>query len=152
MKSKQTDTILQPTPTTKRDQGAGHSHSARFGFLARVRTKPQRDDPVSAVNFQFTIAGTQTRQFNAASAASPDKTYNPSSSLEKNKHATYWARWSDVSIAFARLRSMSICETISSARKKARKSEVGEEPAATERHIPHSWMMRTIQMKRQQRS
>lgn len=121
MKSKQTDTILQPTPTTKRDQGAGHSHSARFGFLARVRTKPQRDDPVSAVNFQCTIAGTQTRQYNAASAASPDKTYDPSSSLEKNKHATYWARWSDVSIAFARLRSMSICETISSARKKTRK-------------------------------
>ena len=55
----------------------------------------------------------------AASAASPDKTYDPSNSLEKNKHATYWARWSDVSIAFARLRSMSICDTISCAGKKA---------------------------------
>jgi hypothetical protein len=36
-------------------------------------------------------------------------TYIPSSNLEKNRQATYCARWSVVSIAFARLRSIRIC-------------------------------------------
>lgn len=142
----------------------GHSHGTRLGCLVRMRTKPQRHNPVTSestsdagskcrtndTNLIHRTRGaycrtkcltTRATRSSTKTGANATQTHDPSSSREKNKQATYWARWSDVSIALARLRNMRIWASISSAFKKGgKRARACGAPAATERRIRHSWM------------